>query len=214
MTFTLREHLEFAGDSELLRQYTIKYPKNYDEFIDALYEDLDKITGMLESDAKDFIDQNEDQITRNIVRLLKAKNYYASHDHDQGGHVDIHVRSGDQKYSWLCEAKIDRGPAYLQQGLNQLISRYSCPTPGNNHGSLAIYIKQDRAAERVDNWRSCVETSGNLENLVVKDCPRKPGFAFVSEFSHIRTGLSTQAPQYIIRHIGITLYSVYKQATP
>ncbi len=181
-------------------------PKSYAEFIDLLHQDLDQLVGMLEADAKDLGDAGEDVISRNLVRLLKARFYVAGHDTDEGGHVDIHVRSPNGSYSWLAEAKLDNGPAYVGSGLKQLTERYARGTAGHNVGAVLIYFQKKRCAERFAEWRTYLDQTlrGDYEDLTIEDCPIKPGLAFHSEYVLPRIGAG--APKYRVRHIAVSLF--------
>ena len=205
MMLSIRQHIEIAGQDVLLQQLKIISPVDYSEFIEALYSDLDVLTGFLESDPKDTMFSSEDFLNREIVRLLKARNYHASHDTDSGGHVDIHVRSGNHKFSWLGEAKIYRGPSYLQGGLSQLIDRYAQATPNHNCGGIVVYFQEDNASDKFASWRKHLESNElKLVDLAVSDCNAKPGLAFYSEFVHPRIG--SVGPRYKIRHLGLSLF--------
>lgn len=179
-------------------------PRDYDDFIDALYTDLEELIGLMEADAKDFIESGEDVLNRELVRLLRARAYTASHDHDEGGHVDVHVRSGDGRFSWLAEAKLDHGPAYLLKGVNQLTERYARGTPGHNCGALLIYVQMPRISERMTSWRSEFAAAHGFDPTSLHDCARRPGLAFYSDIVLPRIG--ADAPAYRVRHIGISLF--------
>lgn len=204
---TLREQLEFYGDSGLLRQLRREQPKDYEDFIGVFYDDLDELLGLMEADAKDLIDASEDELNRQLVRLLNARTYVASHDHDEGGHVDIHVRPRNLAYSWLGEAKLDNGPSYILGGLKQLTDRYSRGTAGHNCGGLLVYCQKDRISDRFHNWRTRLTNEGpnHFEGLDIGDCNRRnDGLSFFSSFVLSRMG--SRAPKYQVRNIGVSLY--------
>lgn len=194
-----------CGQTELLTQLRRLDPRDYDDFVDVIYDDLDELVGLVEADAKDFHDASEDELNRELVRLLRARFYIASHDHDEGGHVDVRIASRDGKYSWLAEAKLDNGPAYLASGMVQLTTRYTRGTPNHNAGALLIYVQRDNCSGRMLNWRT--EFAAKLteyDGLEVTDCSRRPGLAFVSEFHLPRIG--TAAPKYRVRHVAVTAF--------
>lgn len=205
---SLREQLKFYDEMGIPMLSVLKHscPASYEEFIDTLYTDLDALIGSLESDAKDFAKAGEDFLNRELVRLLNARYYCASHDNDEGGHVDIHVRAPMKGFSWLGEAKLDNGPAYILSGLNQLVSRYARGTPGNNAGGLLVYFQKDRCSDRFQEWRTALEQEhkDSFEGLEVSDCSRRPGLAFESKFVLKRIG--SAAPKYQVRHIAVSLF--------
>lgn len=202
---SLRETLENYGQDELLEQLIRLSPKNYEEFINTLYSDLDFIVGLIEADAKDYHDASEDELNRQIVRLLSARFYRASHDHDEGGHVDVRVTSRDGKYSWLAEAKLDKGPAYLKSGMHQLTERYARGTPNHNAGGFLVYIQKAKCAERFSEWRmEFGKHLNDFEDLSIEDCPNRKGLAFFSEFVLPRIGVGV--PKYRVRHVGVSAF--------
>ncbi len=208
---TLREHLECCGQSELLSQFRRLSPESYDDFIGILNSDLEDLIGLVEADAKDFIESSEDELNRELVRLLRARFYSASHDHDEGGHVDIRVQSRDGRYSWLAEAKLDNGPAYLEKGVHQLTDRYVRGTPGHNCGALIVYVQRSRCAERFENWKKHFQSiSEKFEELSFTDCHSRKGLSFYSEFVLSRMGAG--APRYQIRHLAVSAFRVASAA--
>lgn len=201
----LREMLQICGQEELLAQLRRLSPKNYEDFVDVLNEDLEQLIGLIESDARDFMKTGEDFMNREIVRLLRARCYIASHDHDEGGHVDVRVQSRDGKYSWLAEAKLDNGPAYLEKGIHQLTERYVKGTPGHNSGAFIIYFMKDRCSERFKEWREHLESaSAGFEELTFDDCPNRIGLSFYTEMILPRLGFG--APKYRIRHLAVSVH--------
>ncbi|WP_141100847.1 hypothetical protein [Roseateles aquatilis] len=202
---SLRDHLQACGQDELLAQLRRLAPVSYEEFVSTLYEDLDQLIGLVEADAKDFQDASEDELNRELVRLLNARFYAASHDHDEGGHVDVRVRSRDGRFSWLAEAKLDNGPAYLSKGVDQLTERYVRGTPGHHCGGFLVYVQKARCAERFATWRQhLAANASSFEDLTVEDCKSRQGLAFYSEFVLPRLG--TGVPKYRIRHIAVTAF--------
>lgn len=204
MQGSLREWAEFAGDQYLLGSIRRTSPRDYNDFVDQLYDDLDLLMGELESDAKDFIEASEDVLNRELARLLRVCGYSASHDNDEGGHVDIHVKSRNQKYSWLGEAKLDNGPQYIGDGLVQLTTRYARGTPGHHCGGLLVYFQKARCAERFGEWRTKFEEDTSWEDRTISECTRRPGLSFYSEFVLNRMGKGV--PKYRIRYMAISLF--------
>lgn len=201
----LKDLLEAYGQQELVEQLIRLQPANYEDFVAQLRRDLMYVIGLVEGDAKDFHDALEDELNRAIVRLMRSRFYNASHDHDEGGHVDIHIRSRDGRYSWLAEAKIDKGPAYLTAGVHQLSDRYARGTPEHNHGGFIVYIQKARCAERFADWRKHFSgLSGDFEAVEVFDSATRTGLAFDSKYVLDRIGAG--APKYTVLHVGVTAY--------
>lgn len=193
------------GANYLVELLTVQLPRSYEHFVANLYREIDLATTFMESDAADFMKQEEEFISRALVRQLKQKYFWATAETDSGGHCDITVTSADQKYSWLGEAKRWRGPAYIREGFDQLLTRYSKATPGHNHGGLLLYVQIDRCADRLQDWREHLAgAAGSYEELLVADDVSRPGFAFASSQIHARTG--SAGPRYQIRHMAMSLY--------
>jgi len=202
---TLRDLVMLCSQPGLIEHAQRIEPRSYDELMRRLNADLDALIGIIESDAQDFADANENQISKELVRLLKARCYDASHETDHGGHVDVTVKSSDNRYSWLAEAKILGSNSYLDQGMDQLIDRYAKGTPGHNKAALLIYVKQDRCGEKLQAWRDYHELqTAKYEELKVSSCAGRPGLAFYSEFVHPRVGKGP--PKYLVRHLAVSLY--------
>lgn len=200
----LRDHLEAAGQDELVEQLRRLQPESYQDFIEQLQRDLLFVVGLIEGDAKDFHDALEDELNREIVRLLTARFQCASHDHDEGGHVDVRVRSRDGRFTWLAEAKIDKGPAYLTAGMHQLSDRYARGTPDHNHGGFLVYIQKARCAERFKEWRDHFCGQTDFEALEVNDSQLRTGLSFQSHYVLNRMG--DGVPKYCVLHVGVTAY--------
>jgi hypothetical protein len=199
----LSEFISFFGKKELIRMIDDSTPGTYAEFLEEFYEDLDFVIGLLEADAKDTMSWGEDEVNRALVRLLRARHHRASHDHDEGGHVDIRVESRDSKFSWLGEAKLDNGPKYIESGLDQLVDRYSRGTPNHNAGGLLIYTQKADCAGMMKNWSTELK-SKQLNGFELEECKLRPKLAFYSSFVIPRIG--PQGEKYKVRHIGISLF--------
>ena len=200
-----REFLETSGQDELLEQLKRLHPESYDEFVATLHKDLIYVVGLIEADSKDFHDALEDELNREIVRLLNARFYIAGHDTDENGHVDVHVRSRDGRFSWLAEAKIDKGVAYLTAGVHQLSDRYARGTPESHCGGFLVYIQKSRCAERFKGWRDHVSgLVAELEDLEVGDSTLRGGLTFNSRYVLNRMGEGV--PKYSVLHIGVSAY--------
>lgn len=124
----------------------------YEEFIDVLYTDLDRIVSFLESMPHIFTrDRNgEDRISISIVINLKCMGYNASHGTLYGGNTDLLVRKNN--YSWVGEAKIHSSYEYIYEGFLQLTTRYSSGTENGDQGGLLIYIYNKDANTTFANW--------------------------------------------------------------
>ncbi|MBP0588703.1 hypothetical protein J8I87_03015 [Paraburkholderia sp. LEh10] len=187
-----------VGGDRILRRVTTE---TYEEFVELLYEDLDQILGDLEDRKKYFAEASEDQISDAIISDLKRFGYSAHHDKDTNGHVDITVECRHkQGFSWLGEAKLDRGPKYCFGGLEQLTTRYSTARKNADRGGMLIYNRDyDNANNRMQQWADHLTNDHGIA-CDMNDAGR-PGLAFSTAEAHKGTGLP-----YYIRHMFLHLH--------
>lgn len=201
----LGDFLKLFNQNELTEFCRRTSPENYEAFVQQIHSDIFDIVNLIEADSKDYLSRSEDEINRDIVRNLKSKNYNASHDTDENGHVDIHIISRNNRYTWLAEAKIYNGPSYIEDGVDQLTTRYARGTEGHNHGGILIYIKNSSCEDKFKAWRTHFSLlSDKYKNLAVQDNCRRSSMSFKSEHSLNRIGLSSA--NYNLLHIGISIY--------
>jgi hypothetical protein len=182
---------EFAGfPSRILAE-------TYDEFIQVLYEDIDKITYLLQENPELHQNDTEDRLTLDIMRSLRCLGYNASHESKIGGHADLVVRKG--KFIWIGEAKIHHDYEYLWKGFQQLTTRYSTGDNNQNDGGLLIYIKVRNAKEVVEKWQELL-ASKDLPGYLMQPCKARD-ICFFSIHQHQRSGRN-----FKVRHIPIILY--------
>jgi len=171
--------------------------KNYGEFIQVLYQDIDDIVFNIQKNPELRQLDEEDRLNIDIVNMLTCLGYNASHDQKIGGHTDISVTKN--LYLWIGEAKIYRGPEYLWKGFQQLNTRYSTGDSNQNHGGLLIYIKQPKAKSLIDKWKVKL-VDEKLEGYSYSSCPNRE-LDFYSNHIHERSGLI-----FTIKHIPIILH--------
>ena len=173
----------------------------HDEFIDVLYKDLDQLIRIVQERKQLYCDASEDAITMFLVDLLKQRGYQVEHDIKLGGHVDIAIRGRNPDFLWLGEAKRDLGPGWLEEGMQQLCTRYSDGTQGRHHGGIIVYVQGKFAAAIFGRWRERLAKSTDFDEIKLADCPRNPSAAFVSTHNHETSGLP-----YHVRHMCVALY--------
>lgn len=96
---------------------------------------------------------SEDQLTIEVVQMLKARGIDAAHDKQIGGHCDITVEAKDN-YIWFGEAKIHGSYQHLQDGFDQLTTRYCTGMPSQNQGELIIYCRVGDAVGVLNKWKN------------------------------------------------------------
>lgn len=169
----------------------------YKDFIEILYRDIDKITVLQEENPEIYFqDQREDRLTVEIKNALNLMGYSASHDAKHGGHADLVVKKGS--FTWIAEAKVYRGNAYLWQGYLQLTTRYSTGNTHQTDGALLIYVFQPHALSIMDQWMAELPTKSS--SISTKKCPKKE-LCFYSSTPHQKSGLD-----FNVRHIPVLLY--------
>lgn len=198
----------------IIRRYSIiPDPKDYKEFLNLLYDDLDLVVTMLSQNKKQYHQgmvsnprQGEDLINTVICNMLSMRGWQASHDTYVNGHADIVVTLPNSTYQWLGEGKILNSNTYLYKGLKQLLYRYSTGLDNQNAGGLIAYIKdgKNNIKELLDTWRDYLNKQ-KIQNDELP-CPsikrtepcQKNDLVFYTYHNHPASGL-----EYGIRHIMI-----------
>jgi hypothetical protein len=171
--------------------------ETYSEFIQLLYNDIDKIIYQLQENPELLQTDTEDRLTLGITNNLRCMGYNASHESKIGGHADLVVKKGE--FTWIGEAKIHRDYNYLWEGFQQLTTRYSTGDDNQSDGGLLIYIKVENAKKVIEKWRELL-TSKNLPGYSVQQCGVKDS-CFFSIHTHQRSGRD-----FKVRHMPIILY--------
>jgi hypothetical protein len=192
-TFKALLRLQSCGDRAIRRAAA----DTYEEFISVLYEDIDEIVESIEDASKHYVEDGEDKISTAIVSRLSDIGYFATHDRDINGHVDIVVQSRFLNVKWLGEAKLDNGPAYLWGGWEQLTTRYSNSTPSNRCGGMLVYVKKSTALERLDSWAEKLHEN-KIQTYSKVPREKRGGLNFYTSIPHYRSGLD-----YEVRHITV-----------
>jgi hypothetical protein len=183
------------GFALMARRSTVN---SYNDFVDLLYDDIDRIFAQMARSAKIMQGDSEDRITTELISNLRSLSYIAKHDAMAGGHVDVDVELNG--FTWLGEAKFDNGAAYLEQGFLQLTTRYTSGDSNHDCGGLLVYIKQPNALSVMTKWRELLSGSKYVTEIKIEDC-HKNRLAFRSEHTHRTTGLP-----YRVRHIPLLLH--------
>lgn len=196
------DDIKYIGRREpsLLGMIERKLSDNKQVFLNQLNLDLSDALNDLEK--KKHIYQNdmwgEDELTFQIISFLQARFYDAEHDTQHGGHIDILVKSDNGKYEWLGEAKLWDGPKYIHGGWIQLTEKYGTGTIRDDHGGMILYIKADKAGEKLSTWKEYL--SANSENITTRDDPENP-LVFHTISPHPATNLP-----YSVKHFAVSLF--------
>ncbi len=173
--------------------------QTYDDFIEILYQDLDRAIAKLEEDPLIREDDGEDRLTAEILSMLSQHYETASHDEKIGGHADMVVKH-PKGFMWIGEAKIHKDYAYLEQGFKQLTTRYLPGTPGADQGALVIYIRVADSASVMKQWQARLASLG-LDGFGCRRCAVREDLAFYSQHKHDRTGRIAT-----VRSMAVVLY--------
>lgn len=190
--------------------------KNYEEFLDTLYDDLEFIiTDLNKSKDKyyqgmqDNSKQGENLVNTTICSMLNCRGWDANHDAHINGNADIVVTIPYTDYQWLGEAKINSNQTTYPdayQGFKQLLYRYSTGLDDQNSGGLILYITktQKNQSDILQDWKSIVEKKIEVADvdelryapaLKIESCP-KSSLVFYSYHTHSSSGL-----EYTVRHM-------------
>ncbi|OAU99267.1 MULTISPECIES: hypothetical protein [Moraxella] len=192
------------SNNKIRQLSTTPNPKSYQEFLDALYCDLDfaikelaKYKNICSQGIKNNPTQGENLINVIICVILTARGWQAGHDTSINGHADIVVTLPYMSYQWISEGKIYSGPTYTTKGLNQLAYRYSTGLEGQNAGGLLIYIDSTNLNQKqiLDKWSKSLQDS--CFPIIKPNSPcANNSLAFYSTHTHPSSGLD-----YTIRHM-------------
>lgn len=196
--FNLRHFFELTADPPGEIRYRAITASNYNNFADAVEDGVEWAGRELQRNPQLKQNHSEDQLTLEIISMLRAMGFQASHDTMVGGHGDIIVE-GRNSYLWIGEAKIYTSYVWLRQGFDQLNTRYSTGANGEGRGGIIVYVKIRRADQILLNWRSTVEKE--YAGVSIESCPKNDRMAFVTVMPHDRTGAD-----FRVRHLAISLY--------
>ncbi|MCM8529327.1 MAG: hypothetical protein NE327_22585 [Lentisphaeraceae bacterium] len=145
------------GTNTILRKLKKMYPGSYNEFIEYLYEEIERITNLFYSQRKRFTNEgemlkSEDEITQEISNLLNCSGYNSSNETNSNGHVDLTViKSG---YEWKGEAKIHGAYDHVKCGLEQILQYCN----GNeSKAGVLIYISREDSLSIMKEYKNRIE---------------------------------------------------------
>lgn len=170
---------------------------NYDDFVDNLYIQIDKILGNFEKNPELHQHDSEDRMTIEIANGLNLIGYNVTHEEKIGGHADLSVKHRNG-WLWIGEAKIHSDYGYLWQGFQQLTTRYTTGNDNQNAGGLIIYIRNKNAKSVIDTWKERLNTNYGIQEF--SPCPKRESFSFFTRHVHSRSGIP-----FNVRHMGVVL---------
>jgi hypothetical protein len=199
MDFTLEQLLaRAAGNPAAEIVIEMLLIPDYPKWVGLINKAIDKSFRAMAENPELRKDRKEDELTIELVTLLKQLEIDARHEEKVGGHCDVTIR-GPNGYAWLGEAKRhNRGLDWLFQGFQQLNTRYSTGLPEHSKGGMIIYTYSADLAGQMTEWGDYL--AKNQDGLALSACPVNQ-LSFLSTHKHERSGLP-----YEIRHIPLSLY--------
>lgn len=171
---------------------------DYEQFVVLINRAVDRALRLMAENPELRKERSEDDLTIELVTLLKMASIDANHDTKVGGHCDVVVR-GQPDYLWQAEAKKHRSDyAWLFQGFQQLNTRYATGAQHQDAGGFIIYSYLPRVDKMMSRWRE--HLGSNLSGISFEECTLSP-LCFLSSHAHDRTGRALR-----IRHIPLSLY--------
>jgi hypothetical protein len=123
---------------------------NQEQFLSTLYSDIDLIIKNMEHSKDKYYCDDEDKLSHTIVGSLINLGYNATEQTKKNGSVDITVRTKDDAFQWIAEAKIGYGNQKIFEGLLQLLTRYVARE--DTHAGLLIYYQKARSSYYFKDW--------------------------------------------------------------
>lgn len=195
-------HSEYAFD--MLRH---EFSQTYEDFVESLYDNIDKAIGKLEENPQFYEKVGEDKITHEIANMLSMAGYDARQGETSGGNVDLTVRGYKSAWSWIGEAKIYKTIDDLREGFLQLSTRYRNASPVHAKAGILAYTKRADAAACLRTWLEEISKMG-LPDFSVAECARRGALAFYTTHKHEASGLPIH-----VRHTAICLYHLPKDGS-
>jgi hypothetical protein len=174
------------------------FVSDYPAFVEIINRAIDFAFRRMAENPELRKKRSEDELTIELINLLKQSDIDAHHEAKVGGHCDITIRGPDD-FSWLAEAKRhSKGNPWLYKGFQQLNTRYSTGLPRHDKGGLIIYTYRPNTLDQMQKWSAYLQA--NRRGLTVSPYGADP-LSFISTHTHERSGLP-----YEVRHIPLSLY--------
>jgi hypothetical protein len=171
---------------------------DYEAFVRLIDRSVDHALGLMAENPELHKKRSEDELTIELINLLRMLNLDATHETKAGGHCDITIK-GTNNYSWMAEAKKHKNSyPWLYQGYQQLATRYTTGNVGQDSGALIIYSYAERIDQMMARWKA--HLAGQDKAIAFEDCSLNPA-CFISMQEHARTGRPLR-----VRHVPLSLY--------
>lgn len=174
------------------------FAQDHDARVDAVQRSVDFACNNLVMHRDKKQGAKEDELTVQVCEMLTHSGFEATHDTAVGGHCDIVVK-GKYGFLWLAEAKKHSDYAWLDQGFQQLSTRYSTGNPGQDHGEVIIYCFVQDAKAMLEKWKS--ELVSRNPAVTVNGSVSGNPLTFASQHQHECSGLD-----FYVRHKVVSLH--------
>lgn len=197
--FTIAELLaRAAGNPAAEIVIDLLFMPDYSDFVRLVNKAVDMSLRRMAENPELRKERTEDELTIELITLLRQLSFDASHEAKVGGHCDITIR-GHSDYAWLAEAKRHtQGYDWIFKGFQQLNTRYSTGLPQHDHGGLIIYMYSSDTRLLMSRWQT--HLAANQPGIAINQCDMNP-LSFISTHKHERSGLP-----YQVRHIPLSLH--------
>lgn len=197
-SYTLRE-LKFLAGGNIPQQINIErmFATSFEDQQRLIEKSLNWCVNQLVANRHLKQDHSEDELTIDVMLMLKGLGYDATHDTQIGGHCDILVQ-GSNDFMWICESKLHGAYDWLLKGYEQLDSRYSTGQAGQDSGAILIFSRNAHVDKLMANWREhLAKKRPDVEFEDISDDAN----GFYSTHKHKGTGRT-----FKVRHKPVNLY--------
>lgn len=135
---------------EIIRFAQRQAPENDEEFLSRLHDDLACAIEEIQSSANHFQEDGEEKLTNTLKMLMKQKNYDVDTESDRRGHADLVIECKALRIRWIAESKIHSGYDHLEEGIRQLVDRYSSGL--EPYLGFVVFSKNQNLLLVIKNW--------------------------------------------------------------
>lgn len=173
---------ESSAQPNSIKQFTAT---DFQEYLEGFYEVLDDCLEDVSTGPQYFPQDQvgEDRVTFFLTKMLKISGFAVDRD-EKAGNPDI-VLSW-KKHTWIGEAKIYKGPAYLLEGWLQLTTRYTSGTSRQSNGGILAYFYGEDALAASQAWSERLKKE--QEPISLSSC-HLDGLSFRTTHPHRKSGL-------------------------
>jgi hypothetical protein len=169
-----------------------------EEFDEALEEYIADAIQWIEDNANALHHDSEDSLSTTLAGYLAIRKLvYVTRETNSRGHVDITIKVTTTSRKRLGEAKIYHGYAYHEEGIRQLVDRYS--TGRERSGYIFCYVKAPDIKGKMEMLRG--------ECDVHKPCQQNAGATLhKNKWTFQTTHAHASGEELRVVHFGVNLH--------